>query len=172
MKESNDQSLCRFISTLSESGGRRMRRRIWDAVVNSIHAGNQLRHIRAAHKKPHLDQKKIFPVSFPSRCHILNMATSHVMTPKSNKAFFSRWIEILLWVVPCVLLAGFFAYVSSGKSVSVGQFDLRRRDDGLWSYRNGRAASFSANGAHFQSGETYCIGPFRITRWSREWEIE
>lgn len=94
------------------------------------------------------------------------------MTPKSNKVFFSRWMEILLWVMPCVLLIGFFAYVSPGRSVSVGQFELRRRGDGLWSYKNERATSFSATGATLQTGEAYCIGPFRITRWKRDWKIK
>ena len=90
------------------------------------------------------------------------------MTPKPNKVFFS----ILMLIVPCLVLIGFFAYVSSGRSVSVGQFELRRRDDGLWSYKSGKAASFSAAGTTLQTGEAYCIGPFRITHWRRDWKIK
>jgi hypothetical protein len=99
-------------------------------------------------------------------------AASHVMSRKSNKDFFGRWIQTLLLVVVCLLPIGFSSYVCSGKSVSVGQFEVRHRDDGLWSYKNGKAVSFSASGATLQTGQTYCIGPFRITHWTRDWKIK
>ena len=94
------------------------------------------------------------------------------MTPKSNKVFFSRWIEILLFGAPCVLLIGLFAYVSSGKSVSLGQFELGRRADRQWSYKNGKIAAYSATGTLLRTGENYCLGPFRITRWKGDWKIK
>ena len=94
------------------------------------------------------------------------------MTPKSNNVFLSRWLELLLLAMLCLLPFGLFVYVCSGRPVSVGHFELKRRDDGLWSYRNGKAVSFSAFGATLQTGQTYSIGPLRITHWTRDWKIK
>jgi hypothetical protein len=94
------------------------------------------------------------------------------MLPKPSKVFLRRrWIELLLLFVLCLLPIGLSVYLTSGRPVSVGQFVLSRRDDGLWSYKNGNVAAFSASGAILQTGRSYCIGPFCITHWRRDWKL-
>jgi hypothetical protein len=75
-------------------------------------------------------------------------------------------------LVVCIVAVGLLACVHSVKPIVVGRFELNRRDDGLWSYREGGAIAFSASGKTLQTGQSYSFGPFRVTRWTRDWRVQ
>lgn len=94
------------------------------------------------------------------------------MRSKSNEPLLGRVIASILLLLLCLLPIGLFICLSSGKPISVGAFELSRRVDGQWSYRGGKAATFSASGTSLQTGQSYSFGPFRITHWTREWKAK
>ena len=75
-------------------------------------------------------------------------------------------------LVLCIVALGFLACLDSAKPIVVGRFELNRRDDGLWSYREGKSIAFSASGKTLQTGQSYSLGPLQITRWTKDWSIK
>ena len=66
--------------------------------------------------------------------------------------------------------AGSWVYVVSGRRISVGHLELARRSGSQWSYQKVKAVAFSSSGKTLRTGDSYCLGPFRVTHW-RDWRI-
>jgi hypothetical protein len=70
-----------------------------------------------------------------------------------------------------LLIAGTSVYVVSGRRISVGHLELARRSGTQWGFQKEKAIAFSSSGKTLRTGESYCLGPFRVTHW-RDWSVE
>jgi hypothetical protein len=61
-------------------------------------------------------------------------------------------------------------YVVSGRRISVGHLELARRGGTQWGYQKVKAVAFSSSGRTLHTGDSYCLGPFRVTHW-RDWSV-
>lgn len=96
----------------------------------------------------------------------------HVMKKVAEERFTRRLVRLLLAVgLLCLLIIGFHTYLGLGKSVSVGHFELAKRNDTQWGYQRQKVAVFSgASGARLRMGDSFSIGPFQVIHW-REWKV-
>ena len=94
------------------------------------------------------------------------------MKNESGQFLLKRLVNAaLLLGTLCLLPVGFYVYLGYGRLISHGNFEVKLRDDSQWSYQKANAVGFSASGVILRTGETHCIGPFRITHW-RDWRVK
>src|SRR5262245_10196921 len=91
---------------------------------------------------------------------------SPVMQTESDKSFAKRSMSpLLLLGLMCLIIVGVHTYLGWGRSISVGRFELNRRNDARWGYQSGKVAAFSPSGAIHRTGDSFSFGPFRVTHW-------
>src|SRR5215510_10239424 len=96
------------------------------------------------------------------------------MQKEPAELFTRRLVSPLLTLeLLCLFIFGFHAYLGLGQSVSVCHFDLSPGNDTRWGYDRQTVASFSPSGARLRTGDSFCIGPFRVTQWRdwRDWKV-
>jgi hypothetical protein len=81
-------------------------------------------------------------------------------------------ILVLLLGLFCFVTVGLHIYLSSGRLLSVGHFQCERRHDSRWSYQKAEGAGFAISGDTIRTGDTYSLGPFRLTHWKRDWSVK
>ena len=69
-----------------------------------------------------------------------------------------------------LLAVGISVYVGSGRRISIGHLEFERRSGSQWGYQRVKAAAFSSSGNTLHTGDSYCLGPFRLTHW-RDWSV-
>ena len=94
------------------------------------------------------------------------------MTPKCN-IILRKWaLALIPLLLLCLLVIGIGLHLASGKAIVVGRFQLERRSDGLWSYKASRFATFTPSGTSLQAGQSYSLGPLRVTHWTTDWKAK
>ena len=87
------------------------------------------------------------------------------MKTESGADFFKRAVTPLLFLSILFLpIFGIYVYLGSGKPISVGHYQLQRRNDARWNYRRTSVIAVEASGSH-RADDLFYFGPFCATYW-------
>ena len=87
------------------------------------------------------------------------------MKTESGADFLKRAVTPLLFLGILFLpIFGIYVYLGSGKPVSVGHFQLERRNDWQWNYQRTSVVAIEVSGPT-RAGDVFCLGPFCAIHW-------